>query len=106
MALTLEVGQTNALSITVLDTNGQPITNPTFDTPPAWTNTTPATETLATAADDLTSTLTAAAVGTDVVNLSVTIGGATFTASLDVTVTAVPQVPASVEIVTGPPQGV
>lgn len=106
MALTLEVGQTDALSITVLDSNGQPIASPTFDTPPAWSNTTPATETLAAAADDLTATLTAVAVGTDVVNLSCSIDGAAFTASLDVTVTAAPQVPASVEIVTGPPQGV
>jgi len=44
--------------------------------------------------------------GTDTVNLTVVVGGHSFTASLDVTVTPTPQTLTSVAIVSGAPQGV
>lgn len=92
-----------SLAIAFLDQNGQPMaTTPKPDSPPAWSNTTPASETLAASADGLTCTDTAVAAGTDTVNLSVVVGGKTFSASLNVTVSPAPQVLTSVEIVPAP----
>ena len=88
------------LSIAYLDQNGNPmLTAPTPDAPPSWSNTTPATETLAVDPTGNTATATTVAVGTDVIDLSVTVGGQTFTATLGVNVSPVPQVLTSVAIV-------
>ena len=100
MATNFTVGSTLSLSIAYLDQHGQPMTTaPTPDSAPAWSNTTPATETLAPAADGLTCVATGDAPGSDTVDLTVVVGGATFTATLAVEVEAAPQVLTSVEIV-------
>ena len=86
-------------SIVYLDQNGNPmLTTPTVDKPPAWSNTTPTTETLTVSPDGLTATANTLAVGTDVVNLSVQVGGAPFSATIGVNVTAIPQVLTSIQI--------
>lgn len=95
---TVAVGHTIAMSIAFLDQNGNPMLAPTVpDAPPTWTNTTPATETIVPAADGLSCVATAVAAGSDTVNLSATIGGKAFTASLSVTVDVV-QVLSSIAI--------
>lgn len=99
MAVTLSVGHTLNMSIQFLDQNGNPmLTPPTPDSPPSWSDTTSATETLAPAANGLSCVGTPIAAGSDVVNLSVVVGGQTFSATLDVTVDAAPQVLTSVAI--------
>lgn len=107
MALNMTVGQTDGLTIAFLDQNGQPMaTTPTPDSPPVWTASTPATDTLAIAADGLSAVDTAVGAGTDTVTLAVVVGGVTFNAQLDVNVTA-PAPPAqvltNVAIVAGTP---
>lgn len=99
MATTLSVGHKLNMSIGFFDQHGNPmLTAPTPDTPPAWSNTTPATESIAPSADGLTCVGTPVAAGSDTVNLIVTVGGNNFSASLDVTVTAEAQVLTSVAI--------
>jgi hypothetical protein len=99
MAVTLAVGHTLNMAVGFLDQHGNPmLTAPTPDSPPGWTNTTPATETIAPAADGLTCVGTPVAAGSDQVSLSLAVGGVSFTASLDVTVTAEAQVLTSVAI--------
>jgi hypothetical protein len=93
------VGHSVAFSIVYLDQNGNPmLTAPTPDSPPAWSDTTSATETLTPAASGLTASAVALAAGTDVVSVSVTVGGVVFSATCDVEVDAAPQVLTSVEI--------
>jgi|SRR5271166_334350 len=100
MAVTLSLGHTLSMSIAFMDQNGNPmLTTPTPDAAPAWSDTTPATETLAPSGDGLTCTGTPVAVGTDTVSLALAVGGAAFSATLDVTVTAAPQVLTSIGIV-------
>ena len=96
----ITLGHGLALSIAFLDQNGNPmLKTPAPDAPPAWSNTTPATETLAVAADGLTAQATSVAVGTDSISVSATVGGAVFAASVIVNVNAVPQVLTSIAIV-------
>jgi hypothetical protein len=96
---TVTVGHNIALSIVFLDANGNPmLTTPTVDSPPVWTNTTPATETLKPAADGLTCEADTLAAGTDVVNLVAVVAGTSFSATLAVEVDAAPQVLTSVAI--------
>ena len=93
------VGHQIACSISYLDQNGNPmLTNPTPDSPPVWSNTTAATETIVAAADGLTCQATTVAVGTDVISVTDIVGGASFSATLAVNVTAVPQVLTSIAI--------
>jgi len=93
------VGHQLALSILFLDQRGNPmLTAPTPDAAPSWSNSTPATETLAAAADGLSAVATTVAPGTDTVSLSVVVGGVTFSATLGVEVDAEPQVLTSVGI--------
>jgi len=100
MTATLSVGHTLALSILVLDQFGNPMLEPvTYDSPPAWTNSTPAVETLAAAADGQTAVATPVAPGSDVISLAFTVGGKSFATTLDVTVTPAVQVPTSAQIV-------
>lgn len=97
--ITLSVGHTLTDSILFLDAVGNPmLTTVTPDSPPTWTQSTPATETLTASADGLTFSGPAIAVGTDSVGLTVVVGGVTFSASQSVTVTAAPQVLTSVAI--------
>lgn len=106
MATTDTVGQTLPLSIQFLDQHGQPMaTAPTPDAAPAWTNSTPATETLTVAADGLSATALAVAAGIDTISVSLAVGGQSFSASLAVTVAPEPQVLTSIEIVAGAPTG-
>lgn len=96
---TVTVGHKIALAIQYLDQNGQPmLTTPTPTAPPVWTQTTPATETLTAAPDGLTAQTTALAAGSDTIGLSLEVAGATFSATLAVTVQAVPQTLASIAI--------
>ena len=104
MAITLNVGQSVPLTIAFLDQHGQPMaTMPTLDAPAEWANSNAAVDTLAVADDHLSATDTAVAEGTDTVTLSLSVGGVAFSATLDVTVAAAPQVLTSVEIVPGTP---
>jgi hypothetical protein len=100
MAVVLTVGHKLNMSIAFADQNGNPmLTKPTPDSAPAWSNSTPSTETIAAAADGLSCVGTPVAPGNDTVSLSVVIGGQTFSATLGVTVDAAPQVLTSVSIV-------
>jgi len=104
MATSLIVGQTLPLSIAYLDQHGQPMaTSPAADAPPAWANTTPATETLTASADGLTASALAVGPGSDTIRVTLAVGGVQFSATLDVTVAAAVQTLTSVEIVAGVP---
>lgn len=95
----VNIGHTMALSIIYLDQNGNPmLANPVLDTKPVWTNSTPATETLAPSADGTTAVATTVAVGTDTITLQVASGGKSFNATLAVEVDPAPQVLTSVSI--------
>lgn len=97
--ITLSVGHTAALGVIYLDQNGNPmLATPTPDSPPQWSDTTSATDTLTVGPNGNTATLAAIAAGDDTVNLTVVVAGATFSASLGVTVQAAPQVLTSVKI--------
>jgi hypothetical protein len=99
MTTVVNIGHTISMAIAFLDQNGNPmLTTPTPDSPPTWTNTTPATETLAVATSGLTAVATPVAPGTDTVNLSVTVASQSFAASLAVEVDAAPQVLTAVAI--------
>lgn len=99
MATTLAVGHKLELAITFLDQNGNPMLDAqTPDAAPTWSNTTPATETIVPSASGLTCEGTTVAAGTDTVSLAVVVNGVTFNATLDVTVTAAPQVLTSISI--------
>lgn len=98
------VGQPLPMSIAFFDADHNPMSpTPVPDTPPSWTDTTPATGTLTVAADGLTASELGVAAGADTVNLAVIVGGQTFSATLDLVVQAKPQVLTSVEIVAGTP---
>jgi hypothetical protein len=93
------LGHTITFGISYLDQVGNPmIVTPVPSAPATWTNTTPSTETLVVDPTGNSAVATTLAVGTDVVNLSVMVGGTTFMATIGVNVTAVPQVLTSVAI--------
>jgi hypothetical protein len=97
---TVTVGHKLALSVSYLDTNGNPmLTAPPVDSPPAWSNSNAAAETIVAAADGQSAVATTVAAGNDVISLSVVSGGKTFAATLAVEVDAAPQVLGSVAIV-------
>jgi hypothetical protein len=94
------VGHIVDLAIKYLDARGNPMkTTPTPDAPPTWTDTTPATDTLVAAPDGSTAKATTIAPGTDTINMSVVVGGNTYTAALNLVVDDLPQVLTSVAIV-------
>ncbi len=100
MATILTMGHKLGLQLQVLDQNGNPMLSAVaFDAVPAWSNTTPTTETLVAAADGQSAVGTPVAPGTDTVSVSFTIAGVPFSATLAVEVDAAPQVPASAVIV-------
>jgi hypothetical protein len=99
LMVTVTVGHKINCSIGFLDTNGNPmLATPAPDAVPSWSNTTPASETLVPAGDGLTAVATALAAGSDQINLSLTVGGKVFQASLSVAVQAAPQTLGSVAI--------
>lgn len=100
MATNVTIGHEIDCAISYLDAIGNPmVTAPTPDAPPAWSDTTPGVLTLTAAPDGSTCVAKAVAAGSDTINLSVTVGGKPFTASLAVAVSAAPQVLTSVAIV-------
>ena len=97
--VTVSVGHQVNCSIIWKDANGNPmLITPTPDAPPAWTNTTPAVDTLTVAAGGLTAVDAALAPGADTVSLALAVGGVAYAAALPVTVSAAPQVLTSIDI--------
>jgi hypothetical protein len=100
MSTSVNVGHNVSMKIAFLDKNGNPMLTPvTPDSPPVWSNANPAAGTLVVAPDGLSAVESAIAVGSDVVSLSVVAGGQTFSATLNIDVSAAPQVLGSVQIV-------
>lgn len=100
-AITVNVGHVVNCTIIYLDQNGNPmVTPPTPDTAPVWSDAPNPSgcASLVAAPGGLTATDSAVAVGTDVISLSVVVGGTTYTATQPVTIQAAPQVLTSVEI--------
>ena len=92
------------MSIGYFDQHGNPMAPaPTPDAPPQWTQANPAADTLTPAPDGNSATALGLAAGSDTISLSLTVGGATFSATLDLTVSAEPQVLTSIQIVPGAP---
>lgn len=99
MSTSVNVGHTVSMKISFLDTNGNPMLTPvTPDSPPIWSNSSPATGQLTAAPDGLSAVESAIAAGSDVVSLSVTAGGQVFSATLAIDVSAATQVLGSVAI--------
>ena len=97
--ITETLGHSIHFVITVLDQSGNPmLTQPAFDSPPVWAQTTAATESLIVAADGASADAASLAVGTDSISATAIVGGKTFTASVAVEVDAVPQVASSISI--------
>jgi len=90
MATTLTLGvNTATLTLGFYDQNGAPMSpTPTPDSAPAWTNSTPATETIAVSTDGLTCTVTPVAAGDDTVSVTVVVAGKSYSATLGVSVVA------------------
>lgn len=106
MAFALNVGQTIDFSIRYLDTTGVEMTTPPkADSTPSWGNLHPDIETLTASGDGLTATATGVAAGTDTIQVSLSVGGQSFTATLDGTVSGTAgQTLGSIEIVAGTPR--
>jgi hypothetical protein len=95
--VTVSVGHNVQCSLVFLDQNSNPmLVQPTPDSPPTWSNSTPATETLS--PGGLTASALALAAGGDTISVSVSVGGVTFGATLGVTVTPAPQILTSVDV--------
>ncbi len=93
------VGHKVSMTLVFLDQNGNPMLTPVVpDAVPTWSDSTPATGTLSAGADGLSASELAVAAGTDVVNVSLAVGGVAFAASLGITVAEAPQVLTSVSI--------
>ena len=95
------VGHKVVNTIGYVDTTGAPmLTPPTPDSPPTWVSAdatatppvSPLPDTLTISPDGTECDQACVAVGTDTLNLSVTVGGNTFTASQSITVSAAPRV--------------
>ena len=100
MSVAVNVGHSVNMTLAFLDQNGNPmLTTPAPDAPPVWTDTTPAVGTLTASGSGLTATELALTPGGDTVTVSLSVGGVAFTATVDITVSAVPQVLTSVAIV-------
>jgi hypothetical protein len=98
LMLQVVVGRPIAFAIKYLDQNGnEMVTPPMPDAAPAWSNKTPATETLQSSPDGTTCQATTLAPGTDEVDLSLSVGGKSFAAAFQVEVEA--QVLTSIAIV-------
>lgn len=103
MSVAANVGQTVTNTIVYLDQNGQPMaTAPTPDSPPLWTDSgstaSPPLDTLTVSPDGSTATVVALAAGTDNLAVSVTVGGKSFSASVEIDISPAPQVLTSIGI--------
>ncbi len=97
--VTLTIGHSVDFALVFLDQNGNPmLTTPSPDSPPVWSDITPATGTLVPSASGLTASELAIAAGSDTVSVSLMVAGVSFSASIDVTVEAATQVLTSVQI--------
>jgi hypothetical protein len=101
MTTTVSVGHKVNFALEFLDQNGNPmLTAPTPNSPPVWTDTTPATETVVAAVDGLTAIGAAIAPGSDTVSVTVVVGGTSFAATTAVVVSPEVQMLTSVAITT------
>jgi hypothetical protein len=99
MTTIITMGHVLNMKLTVLDQHGNPMLAPvTFDAPPGWSNTTPATETVVASADGQSAVATPVAPGTDTISVTCSIGGQSFSAALAVEVDPEPQVATSIRI--------
>jgi hypothetical protein len=99
MAVTLSVGHTLTMALAFLDQSGNPmLVDPVPDAAPVWADTTAATETIVPSGSGLTCVGTPIAVGTDTVTVTLAVGGVSFVANLDVTVSAAAQVLTTIDI--------
>jgi hypothetical protein len=97
--LDVTVGHEIECTIIYLDANGNPMqVAPTPDSSPAWTSTGAPVDSLTVSSDGTVCDVTALAAGADALNLTVTVGGNSYTASLPFTVEAPPQELASISI--------
>lgn len=97
--LDVTVGHQIECTLIYLDTNGNPMqTAPTPDSPPAWTSTGDPTDKLNVSSDGLVCDIDTLAAGSDTLNVTVVIGGTSYTASLPFTVGDAPQELGSVAI--------
>lgn len=87
MTATLPLDQLGNLALTVTDHANNPLTV-AFDAPPVWGSSAPTVGTIAAAADGVTAILTPVALGGLTVSVSATIGGKSFSGTLDVIVGA------------------
>ena len=94
------VGHTVVDTIVYLDQNGNPmLTTPTPDSPPTWANlAAPTIDTMTVSADGSTDTVNAVGAGVDTVTVTVVVGGKSFTASQQLTISPAPQVLTSIAI--------
>lgn len=94
------VGHEIVYTIQYLDQNGQPMLSPvTPDSAPVWSNlAAPTIDTMSVSADGSTDTVSAVGAGVDSVSVSVTVGGAVFSAVDQVSVGAAPQVLTSIAL--------
>ena len=100
--VSLTVGHTASFTIEYDDQDGNPmLTTPTPDSPPTWTDAPnpPGSVTFTIAPDGNSASDAAVAAGTDVVSVSLTVGGVSFSAVSNVTVAAAPQVLTSIQII-------
>jgi hypothetical protein len=91
------VGHTVTNVIQYFDQNGNPmLVTPTPDSPNVWVDSgsqaSPPIDAVATSTDGNTTTVTPSAAGTDNLSVTVTVGGKTFTASVEIDISAAPQV--------------
>lgn len=99
LTTTLNVGHKAALAIVFLDQNGNPMLTPqAADATPSWTHGSDTVDKLVPSADGLTCEVDATAEGSDVIGLSLSVGGKSFSATLNLNVTPEPQVLTSVAI--------
>lgn len=104
MATSINVGQTLPMSIEFIDTNGNTVSPaPTMDGPPKWSQNDSSVDLLTQTSGGLTAATQGTKAGSDVITLDLTIGGANFSATLDLIVAAAVSNIASIRIVPGTP---
>lgn len=97
------VGHTVTNVLQYFDANGNPmLVTPTPDTPNVWTDSgsaaSPPIDTEAVSTDGNTQTVKATAAGTDLVGVTVVVGGKTFAGSVEIDISPAPQVLTSIGI--------
>src|ERR1041385_5938188 len=87
MPTALTLAQTDTITLSATDTNGNPIAL-VPDAPPDWTNSDPSVASTSLSVDHLTNTVTPLTEGTTTIGVSLQVGGTPFTASTDEIVVA------------------